>query len=56
MLLRTIQSGSTGNCYALECNGKILLLDAGIKIADIKRSIDFRVGDIAGCVITHKHL
>lgn len=57
MLLGTIATGSTGNSYYIKAdNGEILLLDAGIPIADIKRGIDFEVGSVVGCVVTHRHL
>lgn len=56
MLLRVGATGSSGNVYSIEYNGKILLLDAGKPIADIKRLIDYRVGDIEVALITHEHL
>jgi glyoxylase-like metal-dependent hydrolase (beta-lactamase superfamily II) len=56
MYLKCTQTGSTGNNYWIEHNGQILLLDAGVKIADIKKSIDYRVGDVVGCLVTHSHL
>lgn len=57
MLLGTIATGSTGNSYYIKSdNGEILLLDAGIPIADIKRGINYEVGSVVGCVVTHKHL
>ena len=57
MLLGTIATGSTGNSYYIKSdNGEILLLDAGIPIADIKRGINFEVGSVVGCVVTHRHL
>lgn len=56
MYLKCTQTGSTGNNYWIEHNGQILLLDAGVPIADIKKSIDYRVGDIVGCLVTHQHL
>jgi glyoxylase-like metal-dependent hydrolase (beta-lactamase superfamily II) len=57
MLLGTIATGSTGNSYYIKSdNGEILLLDAGIPIADIKRGIGYEVGSVVGCLITHKHL
>lgn len=56
MYLKCTQTGSTGNNYWIEHNNQILLLDAGVKIADIKKSIDYRVGDIVGCLVTHYHL
>lgn len=57
MRLCCIGTGSSGNCYTLQDNsGKILLLDAGISIKDIKIGIDFNVSSIVGSVITHGHL
>lgn len=57
MLISVLHTGSLGNCYTLEnSKGELLLLDAGIGIKEIKQGIDFRIGDVAGCVITHKHL
>lgn len=57
MRLCCIATGSSGNCYALQDNsGKILLLDAGISIKDIKIGINFKVSNIVGSVITHGHL
>ena len=38
MTLKTIATGSTGNCYILTSDsGKHLILDAGIPIAEIKK-------------------
>lgn len=56
MFLRTISTGSKGNSYALFHNQEILLLDLGVKVKDIKKSIDFRISDVVGCLVTHKHL
>ena len=57
MLLGVNATGSTGNSYYIKLDsGKILLLDAGISINDIKRGINFDVGNVSGCLITHQHL
>lgn len=57
MILGVIGTGSTGNAYFLKAdNGEILLLDAGVSIANVKKSIDYRVGDVVGCLVTHHHL
>lgn len=56
MLLRTIATGSNGNSYALMSENQILLLDLGVSSMQIKKSIDFRVSDVAACVVSHKHL
>lgn len=56
MILRCIDSGSSGNSYALIDNdNKILLLDLGLPAKEIKRAIDFRISDVVGAVVTHQH-
>lgn len=56
MTLKTIATGSTGNCYILTSDsGKHLILDAGIPIAEIKKGLDFDVENVAGAIITHCH-
>ena len=56
MILGTIGTGSTGNCYYLKAdNGEILLLDAGIPIMDIKKGINFDVSSLVGCLVSHIH-
>lgn len=56
MTLKTIATGSTGNCYILTAdNGKQLILDAGIPIAEIKRGLDFDVENVVGAIVTHCH-
>ena len=56
MILTCLASGSSGNCYVLkDSKGKMLLLDAGIPIMKIKKGCNWKVSDIAGCVVTHKH-
>ena len=57
MLLGVNATGSTGNSYYNKSdNGEILLLDAGIPIGDIKRGINYEVGSVVACLITHQHL
>ena len=48
-------SGSSGNCYSITDNGKVLLLDAGVPLPEIKRLVNWKVGDITGCFVTHEH-
>lgn len=54
--LKTISTGSKGNSYALMNDIEILLLDLGVSEKDIVKAIDYRVSDIACCVVTHGHL
>ena len=57
MLLGVNATGSSGNSYYIKSDsGKILLLDAGIPIAEIKKGLDYDIANVCGCVITHSHL
>ncbi len=57
MFLRTIATGSSGNCHALiSYAGEILLLDLGVSANEIKKGIDFKISDVCGAAVTHKHL
>lgn len=56
IMLKTIATGSSGNCHALMNDNEILLLDLGVSEKVIKRAIDFRVSDIVACLISHSHL
>lgn len=55
MQLIVINSNSSGNAYAIDSGKEILLLEAGCKMADMKRAIDYRLADVVGCVVTHEH-
>lgn len=54
--LKTISTGSKGNSYILKNNNDILLLDLGVTEKEIKKAIDFKISDVAGCVVSHGHL
>lgn len=56
LMLKTIATGSSGNCYTLMNGKEMLLLDLGVSEKVIKKAIDFRISDIVGCLVTHKHL
>lgn len=55
MNLKCLNSGSIGNCYLLEADNEILILDCGIPIKDIKIELDFDLSKVVGCVVTHAH-
>lgn len=56
MRIKTIGSGSSGNAYILTTSqGKHLLLDAGLSIQEIKIGLNFDIGNLEGCVISHRH-
>lgn len=53
--LKCCGSGSSGNSYALISDNEILLIDAGMKIMDIKRMCEWNVRGIVGCIVSHEH-
>ena len=57
MILKTVESGSSGNCYLLiASSGETLILDCGIPIKEIKKGLDWKIKDVVGVLCTHKHL
>lgn len=55
MKLVCIESGSTGNGYALIGEEEILLLEAGVKWQSVVQAIGYKVSSVKGCLITHEH-
>lgn len=56
MILKTIGSGSSGNCHLLTAsNGETLILDCGVPISEIKKGLDWNIKNVVGCVVTHHH-
>ena len=55
MKLIVIGSNSAGNSYALDAGGEILLLEAGCKMPEVKKAINYRLNDVVGCVVSHAH-
>jgi len=51
MDIKTIASGSSGNCYKVGD----LLIDAGIPIKKIKQGLNYKLSEISGCLISHAH-
>jgi phosphoribosyl 1,2-cyclic phosphodiesterase len=54
-MIKVLASGSTGNCYLLETEKEILILEAGINIKKIKEGLNFDLNKVVGCLITHEH-
>lgn len=57
MFMKIISTGSkAGNSYALIAdNGEILLIDAGCKYQSILKSINYRISDVVGILLSHEH-
>jgi phosphoribosyl 1,2-cyclic phosphodiesterase len=55
MKLIVLGSSSAGNCYILQNNSEALILEAGIKINEVKKALYFNIGKVKGCLVTHEH-
>jgi len=56
MKLKTIKTGSAGNCYVLRSqDGESLIIEAGVNANLVKEHLDFDLSGVAGCIISHRH-
>lgn len=55
MLVKTINSGSSGNGYALISGEDILLLECGVPAKEMLKAIDYQTSNVSGCVLSHIH-
>jgi phosphoribosyl 1,2-cyclic phosphodiesterase len=53
--IHPIASSSAGNAYRVTDGHTALLIEAGLPYKEIQRALDFRVTQLAGCLITHEH-
>lgn len=55
MVLKCLGSGSSGNCYLLENQDEVLIIEAGIPFADVKKALRWNLKKVSGCLISHEH-
>ncbi|MDR0712601.1 MAG: MBL fold metallo-hydrolase [Prevotellaceae bacterium] len=55
MKLKVLGSGSAGNCYILDNGKEALVIEAGIRFAEVKEAVGFDISRIAGCLVSHEH-
>lgn len=53
--LSVLGSSSKGNCYLFEDSSSCLVVEAGVRLAEVKKALDYNVNKICGCIITHEH-
>lgn len=54
--VKTIGSGSSGNCYLVNINNTKILLECGLPFKKIQKALNYRVSDIDFCLVTHEHM
>jgi phosphoribosyl 1,2-cyclic phosphodiesterase len=55
MQLKILGSSSKGNCYLLVASDQVLIIEAGVRLIEVKKALSFRTDNIAGCLISHLH-
>lgn len=55
MVVKTINSGSKGNGYALISGEDVLLLECGVPAKDMLKKIDYQTSKVVGCLLSHEH-
>lgn len=53
--VKTIGSGSSGNCYLVNINNKKILIECGLPFKKIQKALNYKVSDIDFCLVTHEH-
>lgn len=55
MNLHVLGSSSAGNGYILENGSEALIIECGIKLHEVKKVLNYRIGIITGAVCSHVH-
>lgn len=55
MKLHILGSNSLGNCYILETNTEALIIEAGVRMSNVKKALKWQMRKVVGAVITHEH-
>jgi phosphoribosyl 1,2-cyclic phosphodiesterase len=56
MKIKTIGSSSRGNCYKISDGKTTILIECGISLKKTRESLDFKLMEVEGCLISHEHL
>lgn len=55
MRLIILGSSSKGNCYILSNGKEALIIEAGIRLSEVKKALKFNISVVVGAVVTHEH-
>jgi len=56
MKLKVLSSSSAGNCYILFNEREALIIECGVKMAQIKQALDFDLTKVVGVLVSHEHM
>lgn len=55
MKLIVLGSSSSGNCYILDSENEALIIEAGIRLSEVKKALRFNISKVFGVIVTHEH-
>ena len=55
MKLKVLGSSSEGNGYILESDSEALCIEAGVKLSEFKKALDFNIKKVKGVIVSHTH-
>lgn len=55
MKLHCLGSGSSGNCWIIECEYEALVIDAGVSFVEVKKALWFQTSKIVAVIVSHSH-
>lgn len=55
MRLNVLGSDSNGNCYVLQNDKEVLIIEAGVRFSEVKKALKWQLSKVVGAVITHEH-
>ena len=53
--LRVLGSSSSGNCYLLEADDGVLIIETGVRLSEVKKALRWQINRIVGAVVSHEH-
>lgn len=55
MIIKTLATGSTGNCYLIDDGSTKLLIELGINFKQIQQALNYETSKVAAALISHSH-
>lgn len=56
MEIEVLASSSKGNCYKINTGNSTILLECGLPIKLIQKKLNYKLSNVAACLITHEHM
>jgi len=53
--LKCLSSGSQGNCYLLECNNEVLIIELGVSWKEVLKGLNYDLSKVVGVLVSHSH-